>query len=860
MAVAWTAVIILGMSWNFFDSYQNIREYARAQASAAFEKDLVYRRWLARLGGVYVPITEETPPNPYLSYLSERDVTTTTGLKLTLINPAYMTRQVQELGGEQYGYLGHITSSRPIRPENKPDAWENKVLQMFAHGSKEFSEITQIGDKHYLRMMRPMMVEKGCLKCHADQGYQEGEVRGGISVSVPMEPLWTLMYSHQVRVVAGCILVWLMGLAGIGFGALRARQHLYMQDRAKEVLQESEEKFRLAFQTSPDSINLNAIDGTYVEVNEGFCTIMGYRPEEVIGKTSGELHVWKDMTDRKRLLEGLKKNGRVQNLEADFVRKDGSIVTGLMSAVLLNLGDTPLILSITRDITNRVALEREQILLSRAMEQSTDAIVITDTTGIIRYVNPAFERLSGYSKEETIGNNPRMVQSGEHTQDFYQELWETILSGKTWEGQLINRRKNGELYREETSISPVMDKKGALINFVAVKHDVTHKQELKQQLQQAQKLEAVGTLASGIAHDFNNILGAILGYAEMVKGSLTRGSTADQDIDEVIAAGKRATELVKQILAFSRQNSEEFYPVTVQLLLKEVLKLLKATIPSTITLKQHIDPACGPVLGNPTQLHQVILNLCTNAKDALAENKGTITVSLRQRDDHPAREPGRPAAHSASGYLELEVSDTGSGMDNQTLKRIFDPFFTTKAKGQGTGLGLSVSYGIIEQHGGTITATSTPGVGTSFRILLPITTEEQGLVGGLHDAPLPRGQERIVLVDDEEFLVDIAQRTLNDLGYSVTAFTDSTRALTWMKDNPDGFDLLFTDITMPGVTGAELMKNVLSLYPELPVVICTGFSETLTEEQVLALGARAYLPKPVTREQLATTVKQVLHP
>lgn len=518
------------------------------------------------------------------------------------------------------------------------------------------------------------------------------------------------------------------------------------------------------------------------------------------------------------------------------------------------------VVQIARDITKQLVLEKEWVLLSTAIEQSSEIIVITDPDGKIQYVNPAFERHTGYSREESMNQNPRILKSGKHNQSFYHQLWDTILSGKAWQGKFINRKKNGELFEEEATISPVTDTEGNLINFIAVKRDITHECVLEQQLQQAQKLESIGTLAGGIAHDFNNILGAILGFAEMARLEIPETCSAREDVDEIIVAAQRAVELVKQILTFSRQEKGTFQTVSIQLLLKETFKLLKASLPSTIQLKQHIDTSCGPIFGDPTRLHQVILNICTNAKHAIGEQQGEISVSLHQKTIGDAK-TGKFADLSAdSPYLELAITDNGCGMDQQTKSRIFDPFFTTKPKQQGTGLGLSVTHGIIKQHGGEIHVTSSPGVGTTFHIYLPIIEKQSEELSEFIAGPLPAGCEHIVLVDDERLLVEITERMLISLGYTVTSFSDSQQALTWMQDNITGFDLLISDITMPKYTGMDLTGRLLALRPELPIILCTGFSEKMEEEQAAALGVQAYLMKPVDMQQLAETLHKVFHP
>jgi PAS domain S-box-containing protein len=515
------------------------------------------------------------------------------------------------------------------------------------------------------------------------------------------------------------------------------------------------------------------------------------------------------------------------------------------------------IVLVARDITKEIALEKERILLAVAIEQATEAVIITDRDANIRYVNKAFERNTGYTRNEVMGKNPRLLQSGKHDRFFYQDMWATLLSGKTWHGCLVNRRKNGELQEEEASISPVVDQHGELINYIAVTRDITHERELEQQLQQAQKLEAIGTLAGGISHDFNNILGAILGFAEMASMQLPENHPARIDITNIITASHRAVDLVKQILTFSRQDSREFHPVQLQYILREAIKLLTASLPATISLRQQIDNSCPTVLGDPTLLHQVILNLCTNAKHAIGDNQGCISISLTQhanaRELWPSRKP------AVDSCIILEVSDDGCGMDAETRKRIFDPFFTTKSKDKGTGLGLSVTHGIIQQHGGEIQVSSVPGQGSTFRVFLPIVDQECQEEVSKTPSQLPGGTEHIVLVDDEASLADIFRRILAGLGYRVTMFTSSAEALQFVEQHIEDIDLLLTDMTMPGMTGVGLALRALGLKAGLPVILCTGFSEAIDQNEATALGISAFLLKPVSKQQLAESVDRLLH-
>jgi PAS domain S-box-containing protein len=392
-----------------------------------------------------------------------------------------------------------------------------------------------------------------------------------------------------------------------------------------------------------------------------------------------------------------------------------------------------------------------------------------------------------------------------------------------------------------------------------LKRTVEEKIKLEDQLRQAQKMEAIGTLAGGIAHDFNNILAAIIGYAEIARESLPKDSPVADDIREVLKAGLRAKDLVQQILTFSRRSGEQLSPLKLQFFIKEDLKLLRSIIPTTIDIRQNIDPQCGPVLADPTRVHQIVMNLCTNAYHAMRETGGgVLDVALTPfvAAQPPATVPEsrlRPGA-----YVRLEVSDNGSGMDTATLERIFEPYFTTKAKGEGTGLGLAVVHGIMQSCGGEIIVSSRVGAGTTFHLYFPVIESESPPAAVETAAPPQTGRERIMAVDDEAALATFYQQTLKGLGYQVAAFTDSEEALDAFTRNPQGFDLLLTDMAMPKMTGEQLARKVLAVRPGLPVVLCTGYSEKINAEKAAQLGIAEFVMKPIRQGELALIIRKAL--
>jgi PAS domain S-box-containing protein len=503
-----------------------------------------------------------------------------------------------------------------------------------------------------------------------------------------------------------------------------------------------------------------------------------------------------------------------------------------------------------------VRSEKKRRLFQIAVEQAAELVLITNSAGTIEYVNPALERISGYASSELVGRNPRILKSGLQKPVFYQELWNTISKGRPWQGCFINRRKCGTHYSTEAVIVPVTDGTGSICNYVGIKRDVTQENHLQRQLIQSQKMEAIGTLAGGIAHDFNNILSAILGYAELAVYEIPEGGPGRHDVAEVIKAGNRAKDLVRQILTFSRKTEQDFKSIDIAPLLKEALKFLRASLPSTIDIHTRISAENARVLCTPTMIQQILMNLCTNAAQAMKDSGGTLDVSLTKTEieateikQHPGLRPGP--------HLRLTVGDTGPGIQPDILTRIFDPYFTTKEKGEGTGLGLSVVHGIIQTLKGSVQVDSCPDSGAIFHVFLPCAaSQDQPTV--VQPTALPTGNERILLVDDEDVLAAMGKQMLEHLGYRVTVRTNSSDALNTFQSHPQDFDLVISDRTMPRMTGFELAQRIKSIRPDIPLILCTGYSDELEVEHAAALGINRMVMKPLGMNELADAVRSAL--
>jgi PAS domain S-box-containing protein len=507
------------------------------------------------------------------------------------------------------------------------------------------------------------------------------------------------------------------------------------------------------------------------------------------------------------------------------------------------------------DITQRKLAEERVARLAAAVEQAGEAIVLTDTAGIIIYVNPALERVTGYVRSEVVGQTSRIFKSGTHGDAFYADLWGTIRAGQVWSGRIINRRKSGDLLIEDATISPIRGPDGETIGYVAVERDVTEQVNIEAHLRQAQKMEAIGTLAGGIAHDFNNILTAVLNLCELANLDATPGSRQKENLGQLRKACLRAADLVRQILTFGRRGDPPRQPFQLAPLVKEASKLLRASLPSTIDLQLEVRPVSS-VLASPIQLHQVLMNLCTNAGLAMSAQGGVLRILLDETEVGAAFAERHPTIRTGR-FVRLQVSDTGPGIPAEIRERIFEPFFTTRPSGEGTGMGLAVVHGIVQAHGGVVTAESEPGRGAVFAVYLPalpVAAEAQ------EEAPeeAARGTERLLFVDDEETVVMAAEQLLARLGYQVVGCSSSLRALELFRADPLAFDIVVSDMTMPKMTGDLLAKAMLELRPDLPVILCTGYSERATPEAAGALGIKAVIGKPMLPVELARAIRLAL--
>jgi PAS domain S-box-containing protein len=619
---------------------------------------------------------------------------------------------------------------------------------------------------------------------------------------------------------------------------------------------QAEEKHSLVIETAMDGFWISDLKGRFLEVNDSSCKMLGYTREEFLTISVSDIETLERPEEIAQHLERVMEQV-YDRFETRHRRKDGKILDVEISANYIHIGEGQFFVFV-RDISERKqaeeALRESEEKYRLLVNNATDAIFVAQDE-VIRFPNPRTEELVSYSAGELatirftnlIHPDDRDMVLDRHRRRLKGESLPTAYSFR-----IINRAGE-ELWTQLNTVAITWEGRPATLNFL---RDITPQRKLEAQLQQSQKMEAIGTLAGGIAHDFNNILAAIIGYAEIASLHIGEAEKLKESLKEVMNAGRRARDLVKQILAFSRKGEQERIPVQISPIVKEALKLLRSSLPTTIEIRQDIESDTGIVEADPTQIHQVLMNLCANAGFAMREEGGVLEVGLinLELDDivtslYPNMDPG--------SYLRLTVSDTGHGMTPEVLERIFDPYFTTKEKGEGTGLGLSVVHGIVKAHGGTITAYSEPGKGSTFHVYFP-RVEREATTEPEATESIPTGHESILFIDDEASLVEIGKQMLEHLGYEVVTRTSSLEALELFRAKPDEFDLVITDMTMPNMTGDKLAKELMQIRPDIPIILCTGFSGRITEEKAKGIGIRAFVMKPLVMQDLAKTVRKAM--
>lgn len=634
---------------------------------------------------------------------------------------------------------------------------------------------------------------------------------------------------------------------------------------AERALSESEEKYRLLVEHQSDLVVKVDLEGRFLFVSPSYCEMFGKTETDLLGHQFMPLVHEEDREVTAEAMKGLYEPPYRAYMEQRAQTKDGwRWLAWADSAVLDDEGKIVAIIGIGRDITERkqaeIALAESRTLFDAFMHHSPSLAFMKDAEGRYIYFNEAWKTFFNQDPDSLLGRTDDDLWPA-HLADAIRANDRKVLFKGTTLNATESMSADGRIYDFLVSKFPIQrDGQTGIIAGIAI--DLSHriaaekeKAELEARLQQAQRMEAIGTLAGGIAHDFNNILSAIIGYSEIALLDADQTGPIPESLKNVLVAAERARDLVNQILTFSRQSDSEYKPLKLSFLIKEVVKLMRATLPATIEIVDDIRSESN-VMADATQMHQVIMNLCTNAAHAMRTRGGTLTLRLQDirldRDSarmHPGTAPGR--------YLELTVEDTGHGIPADMIDRIFFPFFTTKEQGEGTGLGLSVVDGVVKKHGGAITVESHPDRGSHFHVVLPII-DHRAKEDREDTRQLLGGKETILFVDDEPFQADLAMRLLQYLGYNVVSMTNSHEALELFRRDPDRFDLVITDMTMPRMTGDMLAHEIWSMRPRMPIVLCTGYSEQIEKDRALQLGFRDFAMKPIVIKDLARMIRRAL--
>ncbi len=635
-------------------------------------------------------------------------------------------------------------------------------------------------------------------------------------------------------------------------------QQILEKEKVERALQDSEKRYRRLFDSAGDGILiLEADTGRIIDVNPFLLQLLGYPDDAVYGKYLWEIGAFTRVAASQTAFQTLQENEffRYKELPLD-TGKGTTVIVDFSSTVYA--GDQGRVMQfLIRDITAHKQAEIECNRLMTAIEQSGEAIVITDAQGNIEFVNSAFEWTTGYSREEAVGKNTRILKSGKQDDVFYRSLWDTISSGRTWSGQIVNKRKDGTLYTEETTISPVCTPSGQIVNYIAVKRDITELLRLEAQSQQNQIMEAVCSLAGGIAHDYNNMLSVIIGYAELALEKTVPDQQLHANLEVILKAAKRSVAITRQLLVFARKQKTNLEVLDLNQNVESMLKILRQIAGENIHLSWRPQKGQSLVKMDSVQVGQILTNLCVNARSAITG----VDKIIIETDNVFVDETfcTQHAGAAAGEYVLLSVSDDGCGMEKKVLNQIFDPFITSQKVGQITALGLSMVHGIVTQNNGFIDVYSEPGKGTMFKVYLPrhmdvaVASREKRIT-----VPHLSQGETVLLVDDEPELLTLAQTMLQKLGYRVLAAGRPGEAIELAKEYANEIQLLIVDIIMPEMNGRNLAERLLSIYPRMKILFMSGYTADMIVDQGVLDEDVNFIQKPFSLEELAVKVRDAL--
>ncbi len=764
----WTLTIGYSLIWNATQVEAQVEYLAKKEALANWNKDLAFRRWATRHGGLYVKPNERTPPNPYLAHLPNRDVVTTDGMKLTLMNPAYMLRQMASEFEEMYGIKGSISGLRPLNPDNRADPWEQKAIKSFEQGETEIISITDIDDEPHLRLIRPMVMREGCLKCHAILGFKAGDIGGGVSVSIPLTPYREAAKETIWQVAATHGIIWLLGMLSIFYVIRRGKRYEAAHKRHQQAIK-------------------NIVTGVSTATGDAF---FHHLVEHVA-----------TIFDADCSFIGILNKNDPEKINTLAVYAHGKIIDNI---------EYPLKGTPCADV-----VKHGTCIFPSDVQQLFPNDKMLKTMNIEGYIGRAMLD----SHEKLLGI--LVVMDGkplQHTAEMAELL------------EIFAARAAGETERLSAETA----------------------------LRRSQKMDAIDQLSGGIAHDFNNQLGIILGYLDFLKKHTSDDEKSSRWVEIASNATLRCTDLTRQLLSFSRTQSNEKVVVEINTKIKEMETMLARSVTPAIDIQYVLDEKLWLTEIDPGEFQDAILNMVINARDAMPSGgKLLIETSNKTLDTEYAE--FNPNAQ-AGDYVQLILSDTGCGMDRITQEHVFEPFYTTKTKDKGTGLGMSMVYGFVKRFNGFIQIYSEVDIGTTLRIYLPrATATEVNTVSKISDEQnLPTGKETILIVDDELDLLHLADTYLTSLGYKTRLAENASRALSILEQHKD-IDCLFSDVVMPGgMNGYELSEQAVKNNPELKILLTSGFTSKTIAQNGQARFAAQMLSKPYRKADLAQYIRLIL--
>ncbi|MGQ9573786.1 MAG: PAS domain S-box protein [Thermoguttaceae bacterium] len=874
-AVVWSVVLAAFAAGYLIWQRAGVLEVARTYARAAYEKDVLYRRWVALHGGVYVPASPHSPPNPFLK-VPERDITTPSGRLLTLINPAYMTRQVHQMAAQQAGIRAKITSLRPLNPLNSPDGWERAALEAFEHGQPEVSAIESIDGEPYVRLMRPLLVELGCLRCHQDHGYRLGEVRGGISVSVPVAGLLRAHVAENTLVVSGLFCVWLLGVGAIGFGGRGICRRIRDREEALQEAHQSEDRFRRLFEDSNDTIVIVDPQGRILDVNARGCEMTGYSREELLGRPIYTLHPAQDLAHAQEALATILRDGS-HRLDTQCRRKDGTILDVEISARLVP-GPQPFILGIIHDITQRKWLEIQQRNHARFLKALLDTIpngiYYKDLQGRYLGCNQTFAALVNRSPSEVVGLTVDDVAPPEVAEAMRRLDAELACQPgkKSYEGPVV--LSGGDRRYVLVQKATFTDAEGNPAGIVGVVTDLTEVKRSQSDLARAMEAAEAASRAkteflANMSHEIRTPVTAILGYADLLTDPGLSEAERRSFVEIIHRNGEMLLRLINDILSLSKIEAGKMTlePADCPLwdLVEEVVSLMRVRAEEKgLDLElEPVFPLPQTVRTDSIRLRQILLNLIGNA--IKFTQRGTVLVTVRLL----CGESGPP-------QVEFAVQDTGIGMTPEECARLFEPFTqadaSTARRFGGTGLGLAISKRLAKMLGGDIKVESWPKVGSTFTLTIdPGPLEDVPLLdavpersGGQTPACAPpnvRLRGRVLLAEDTVDSQRLIRAILAKAGLEVDVAENGRAAcqMAW-QSAAEGrpYDLILMDIQMPEVDGYEATRELRARGWCRPIVALTAHAMAGDRLRCLEVGCDDYLSKPIQKQAFLAAVAQYL--